>query len=347
MTTTGEPMVLSPRTLRAYAGDWALFTDWCTAAGMWVLPADPDTVTRFLGDCPAAPSTVRRRVAAIDHHHTAAGHQRPGESTAVRTALGRPAPDDPAPPVMTDQVAAALRGLPSHGWTQGMFGRRDRCLLVLSQLAGVPYKNLASLTAGDITLVDGTATITSSDRTWTVMPEDNPILCGSCAIVRWLRVLDVAMTKISTAAVADAIGHSKAVTVDSTHQCRSTRALNAASLAQPLLPPINQWGALPFPHPPLTPHSYSRRTRDLLAGELIVHRTLPVATDEPAQKTLTSEPFALAGSLRIKASVDQAWTKRRADLHLLADVGDVLSEIDKKIAYLQERVNALLNEAAN
>jgi len=42
-----------------------------------------------------------------------------------------------------------------------MFGRRDRCLLVLSQLGGVPYKALATVTVGDITLVDGTATIRS------------------------------------------------------------------------------------------------------------------------------------------------------------------------------------------
>ena len=129
--------MLSPRTVRAYAADWALFTDWCAITGSRELPADPDTVARFLGDCPAAPATLRRRVAAIDHHHTAAGHPRPGESAAVRAAIGRPVIlADPAPLGMTDQVAAALRGLPSHGWTRGMFGRRDRCLLVLSQLAG-------------------------------------------------------------------------------------------------------------------------------------------------------------------------------------------------------------------
>ena len=43
-----------------------------------------------------------------------------------------------------------------------MFGRRDRCLLVLSQLAGVPYKHLATLTAGDVTIADGTATIANA-----------------------------------------------------------------------------------------------------------------------------------------------------------------------------------------
>ena len=71
--TTEEPKELSPHTMRAYAGDWALFTDWCTTTGHRELPADPDTVTRFLGDCSAAPSTLRRRVAAIDHHHTVRG----------------------------------------------------------------------------------------------------------------------------------------------------------------------------------------------------------------------------------------------------------------------------------
>ena len=136
--------------MRAYAGDWSLFTDWCGMTDAGTLPADPDTVARFLTECPAAPATLLRRVAAIDHHHTRAGHPRPGESPVVRAALGRRVTDHSAPPLMSDQVAAALRDLPSHGWTQGMFGRRDRCLLVLSQLARVPYQHLATVSAGDI-----------------------------------------------------------------------------------------------------------------------------------------------------------------------------------------------------
>jgi len=68
---------------------------------------------------------------------------------------------------MTDPVAAALRGLPSHGCMQGMFGRRDRCLLVLSQLAGVPYQVLAMLAIGDIAIANGAATITTRTDNWT------------------------------------------------------------------------------------------------------------------------------------------------------------------------------------
>src|SRR5664279_3336002 len=164
MTTTTDigtapfARVLSARTRAAYAGDWALFTDHCTVNGSPALPADPGTVVDFLSSCPAAPATRRRRVAAIDHHHTVHGYQRPGESVAVRAALGRPT-GAPFQPTETDRdaVEAALRGLPSHGWTAGMFGRRDRCLVVLSQLAGVPYQHLARLTAGDRTAVTPSA----------------------------------------------------------------------------------------------------------------------------------------------------------------------------------------------
>src|SRR5664279_3848073 len=138
--TAASARVLSARTLAAYASDWALFTDHCTVTGLQPLPADPQTVVDFLQECPAAPATRRRRVAAIDHHHTATALDRPGESAVVRAALGRPTGETFQPTEKDrDAVEAALRGLPSHGWTQGMFGRRDRALLVLSQLAGVPY----------------------------------------------------------------------------------------------------------------------------------------------------------------------------------------------------------------
>ena len=103
------------RTRRTYAADWALFTDWCAATDASALPADPRTVVEFLQGCPAAPATLRCRVAAIDHHHSAHRHERPGESVAVRAALGRPT-GEPFQPTDGNRnaVETALRGLPSH-----------------------------------------------------------------------------------------------------------------------------------------------------------------------------------------------------------------------------------------
>src|SRR6476661_8016773 len=150
---TTEPLVLSERTRRTYAAAWALFTDWCAVTGHPELPTDPATVIAFLAECPAAGKTHRGWVAAIDHRHTAHRFDPPGRSAAVLAALGRPTGEPRQVPVETmAAVEATLRALPSHGWTQGIFGRRDRCLLVLSQLGGVPYKHLAMLTAGDVTV---------------------------------------------------------------------------------------------------------------------------------------------------------------------------------------------------
>ena len=343
MTTTDDTTITTARTPSGYAASWALFADWCEVTGSQALPADPGTVVEFLTGCPAAPETLRRRVAAIDHHHTATGYAPPGRSAAVLAALGRSTGEIGTEPKNRAAVQAALRALPSHGWTQGMFGRRDRCLLVLSQLAGVPYRHLAALAVGDITLTDGTATVTAAARSWSIEPVYDSVVCGPCAVVRWLRVLDIAVTKISTGAVAKAVDEADPVTARSPHLCRSTRTLDPKTMPVPVLTPINQWGALPFPHPRLTPHSQSRRTRDLLAGDIAAHRALPVPTDEPHQEPMPPKAQQVRAGYD-RAAAEQAWTTRRADLHRIAGVDDVLSDIDQQIADLQDRVAALLDE---
>ncbi len=131
--------VLSANTGAGYAADWALFTDWCTATNRVVLPADWATITAFTAGCPGAPATIRRRLAAIAHHHRAAGH---------------PAPANPMPPaawptrerIDAGQVDMLMRLLPSHGWIGGLFGRRDRALLALAAYTTIPYRQLPRLT---------------------------------------------------------------------------------------------------------------------------------------------------------------------------------------------------------
>ena len=254
------------------------------------MPADPGTVLFFLTDCPPP-------------RPPSGGGLRPSITITPRLVMrgrgvgrgpGRARPTGPgriAGRGMSEEVAAALRGLPSHGWARGMFGRRDRCLLVLSQLAGVPYKHLAALTAGDITLTAGTATISANAGTWTLLPGDDALLCGSCAVVRWLRVLDLVVTRPGKRDLAKALKKAKAVTGGSAHLCRSTRGMDAATMIVPLLPPIDQWGYIPFSVQRLTPHSLSRRVRDLLAGDLGARRDLPVDTDEAPATPAKAPPL--------------------------------------------------------
>jgi len=341
--TDGSARVLSVRTLRTYAADWALFTDWCAATDTTALPADPRDVVDFLQGCPAAPATLRCRVAAIDHHHAGAAYPKPGESVAVRAAVGRPN-GGPFQPTERDAVDAAPRGLPSHGWTAGMFGRRDRCLLVLSQLAGVPYKHLATLTAGGLHIAEGVATIRSPVGDWTVGPAEDAVSCGSCAVTRWLKILDLAVTKPSTKTIARALKRTAAVDHRSQHVCHSGPDLGEITKAVPLLPPIDQWGALPLPLQRLSPHSLSRRARDLLAGNLGAHRDLPVDPDtEPVVIAPPEAPPVIESTAGYKpADAAAAWDRRRQDLQDLAGVIDVLTDVERRADDLSRRAAELV-----
>jgi len=349
ITSTDAPArVLSVRTRRTYAADWALFTDWCAATDTTALPADPRVVVEFLTGCPAALASQRCRVAAIDHHHAAAGLDKPGESVVVRAALGRPT-GEPFQPTETDRdaVQAALRGLPSHGWTQGMFGRRDRCLLVLSQLAGVPYQHLATLTAGDISIADGAATIRSSSGEWTADVADEAVLCGPCSVSRWLKILDLAVTKPSTKTIARALKRVAAVDHRSPHVCLSGPVLGEATRGMPLLPPIDQWGALPLPLQRLSPHSLSRRVRDLLGGDLGAHRDLPVDPDPEPVVTAPEKPPVIApapGNGYDAVDAVAAWDRRRRELEHLAGITDVLTDVERRADELNRRAAKLLED---
>jgi len=330
MTTIGTGS-WAPRTRATYTADWALFVDWCGATNHGALPADPAAVMQFLADCPAAPATQRRRVIAIDHHHSAAGHPTPGADPRVRGALGRPPTD--LPPVTPETVArvdAALRMLPSRGWTDGLFGRRDRCLLVLSQLARIPHRHLAQLMAGDVTVADGVAAIMVAGHVRTVTAGDDPVTCGPCAVARWRRTHDVIVVKIATPAVSDHLRKARTPTSASQHACRRPLAVDDRSAGHPLLAPVNQWGHAPFPLSPMSPHAVSRQARDLMDGLITVHRDLEAdpVSDEP---TPTAPQPEVVRPGYTKQQVRAAWDRRRSDLGDLAGIADDLADVDRQV----------------
>src|SRR5690349_20181914 len=170
-----------------------------------------------------------------------------------------------------------MRTLPSRGWTGGLFGQRDRCLLVLSQLARVPHRQLARLTAGNVTVAGGVATVAVAGRTRTVQAVDDPVLCGPCAIARWLHTHRIIVTKIATRAVAEHLDDdTQTVTGGSPHACAGTVTAGGEAIGGPLLATANQWGHTQFPPTAMSRLAVSRQVRDLLEGILTVHRELPV-----------------------------------------------------------------------
>jgi len=324
----------------AASAEWALFADWCAVTGHDPLPATPETVLMFFGDCAASAGTLGRRLTAIDAAHRAAGVTPPERTGQVRDVLrGRP-----APPVRqeldSEQVEAALRRLPSHGWINGWFGRRDRALLVLAQ-AGVPYRRIAALTAGDITLADTVATINTTIGLVTLYPDEDPVVCGPCALVRWLRALHLALTSPATRTLAGAIDRSPAVDGASPHLCRSRRPLPTGIAEVPLLPPIDPRGHLSITPRPLSPHSVSHLARDNTTGPGAVHRVDPQTPDEQ-QPPPPATPVAPPPTPYTARDWEQAVARRRADQAHLRGVDRTLDETDRKAADLNRRILALL-----
>ena len=113
----------------------------------------------------------------------------------------------------------------------------------------------------------------------------------------------------------------------------------------PLLPPIDQWGALPLPLQRLSPHSLSRRARDLLAGDLGAHRDLPVDPDpepETSPRRRSRRSPRRPGSAYEAADAAAAWDRRRRDLQHLAGIIDVLTDVERRADELNRRAAELV-----
>ena len=113
----------------------------------------------------------------------------------------------------------------------------------------------------------------------------------------------------------------------------------------PLLPPIDQWGALPLPLQRLSPHSLSRRTRDLLAGDLGAHRDLPVDPDPEPETTAAEKPPVNQPAVSTAydaADATAAWERRRLELEDLAGITDVLTDVERRADELNRRASELV-----
>jgi hypothetical protein len=127
-----QRVAASPETLRLYAGDWALFEDWCLQRGVISLPADGATVAEFLTEAATTLSAgaLTRRTAAIAAKHHQSGLASPTADPAVRAVL-RLARDTATPRRAPPTKPATLIRMASH-CPRDLAGMRDRALLLLA-----------------------------------------------------------------------------------------------------------------------------------------------------------------------------------------------------------------------
>ena len=124
---------MSPATLRAYRSDWQHFSAWCTEAGLAPIPAEPSTVGAYLASLGPthAPTTIRRRLAAIGQMHRYNGFPWETGGLEIRATLKGVLAEHGEPVRQAAAIRLAeLRKLVDT-CDDGPVGRRDRALLLL------------------------------------------------------------------------------------------------------------------------------------------------------------------------------------------------------------------------
>lgn len=120
---------------------------------------------------------------AIDVHSAAVGS--PAVPEAFRSDHGLPRQPSQA------RVDPAPRAVPAHRWQVGWIGRGDHALLVLAELAALSGTQVPTPVAGELTVVDGVATIRTQDGNIILLDVEHEMICGPCTLARWVHALDL------------------------------------------------------------------------------------------------------------------------------------------------------------
>ncbi|NQX12272.1 tyrosine-type recombinase/integrase [Microbacteriaceae bacterium VKM Ac-2855] len=254
LAAAGEQLVLSAgvlelgeasiaaNTRRAYASDLRAFVTWCAAHGRSRLPASPETVAEYLADRASilttagewryAPSTMTRWLSAINAAHAEHDLPLPGHSALVTRTLNgirraRIRIPRQADPLLLTDVQAILDKISVDTWPAGVTGIRDRLLILIGWAGAFRRTELAELRIGDVTRhrEDGLQLRVRRSKTdqdgrgliKAIPYGREPLTCGPCVWIRWLRVL--AAAEKGRAAVMRVL-----FTDDpGVHVCRSTR----------------------------------------------------------------------------------------------------------------------------
>jgi hypothetical protein len=242
-----------------YRREWALFRDYTAATGQPTLPTTVAALTGFLTQVPARASTQGRRVAAI-----AAAHRNTGHLLNRPTHAHQPPRLDAGP-----EPGELLAACPTRGWPDGLLGRRDGFLIVLTAALGFPHTQARRIQPTDLTY-DG-------EQSWRVeqrhVPVDaDPRRCPSCALVRWLDILGIADGLGRGSARMDLTAAHAATALDP-HQHHPAEPQRWSAAAQ-LLPPIDRHGWIDDYQPLSTrtihtrlTHAATRATRSATPGD--------------------------------------------------------------------------------
>lgn len=324
-----------PGTAGTYRYEWALFLDWCAAVEVDPLPATPAVLAEFLGDNPASDAVQLRRVSAVNHAHLDARYPQPGRVTSLRLALDSARAERVGR--RAEQYSALATVLPYTRSTEALFGRRDAILLLLAG-AGLSYRAISGLDRSDISTDCASVWIGGSHRI-RIDPGGTAEVTPTELWERWRTILRFSDRYPSTTLIAE-------------HLRRNTfpEMSGWPDRPGPVAVPIDRWGHMPLPAAPMTapeigavvhahrkgtPPQHIPRRRMPRPDELRQGDRLAPAEQEPAFVELGSEYYRTGIEARRRA--------RQA----LADVPDLVVDVEDRIEALLQRTLDLLDEGSD
>lgn len=154
----------SAATRKAYRSDLRIFADWCNVRNLPAMPTTPETVSDFLADQAndgISPSTLNRRIAAIQYAHEAAGLESPTKAKLVSSTLkgirrATGAKPEKKAAATTDKVYQMI----ARCDVSTLQGKRDKAILLLGFAGAFRRSELAGLELADIEFVTDGAKVT-------------------------------------------------------------------------------------------------------------------------------------------------------------------------------------------
>lgn len=317
---------------------WSLFDDWCAGSDRVALPADPETLARFIVENPAAVTTQRRRVSVVNSVHRASEHPAPGDAESVRRMINKARAKRLSQ--LTADVSEIIDRLPTGGWTAGLFGRRDGLLLLLAA-AGLSFEQISGLRRRDL---NGTGDTLIVDRHGIVLtaPAYPGAVSPAQVYRRWSQVLDFQDRAPSTRLLADRLDADRLPT-EYPPRPVSDKVL-ARQQSAPVFTPIDRWGHTPFDRSSLSAHSIAAIVAAHLSGRSPTHRPYR----RRARRDEEPEPYQPPSYPDVVLAddyYDHGLQARREAHDSLTDVADVLDDVEDRADEILEKLLAVLDGA--
>ncbi len=123
----------SENTIRGYRSDFEQFANWCRRKRLRALPAEPSTVAKFVNQHTEKlkPSTIKRKLVAINKLHRLAGHDPVADDEEVLLAVRRAKRSQPGRPRQALGITFERREKLMAQCGDDLMGLRDRVLVAV------------------------------------------------------------------------------------------------------------------------------------------------------------------------------------------------------------------------